>query len=117
MYMQIITFDKASITAIMDSYIARNRPAEHIRPQLDLGYCIKGRSIIIFEIRPVWLNPEEIMEAGRAKATFVKLTGQWKVYWIRASLKWDLYPVKPVVNTLNEFVKLVEEDKLGCFWG
>jgi hypothetical protein len=67
--------------------VEKNRPPPQIRPELDLGYGLSGQSIEIFEIRPVWKNPEEMMEHPLAKATFVKTRAVWKVYWMRADLK------------------------------
>ncbi|MBS1783311.1 MAG: DUF3024 domain-containing protein [Bacteroidetes bacterium] len=39
------------------------------------------------------------------------------MFWIRADLKWYSYSPKPTVNNINEFTKLVEEDKHHCFFG
>jgi Protein of unknown function (DUF3024) len=52
-----------------------------------------------------------------AKSTFVKAKNHWKVFWQRANLKWYQYDPMPTVKNLRDFVKLVEEDQLGCFWG
>ena len=52
-----------------------------------------------------------------AKGTLVKATGEWRVYWQRADLKWHRYDPAPSVASLDEFVKLVGEDENACFWG
>jgi len=101
----------------MENFISRNRPPEHIRPELDLGYKIEEQSIIVFEIRPRWNNPEEIREHPIAKTTFVKAKNYWKIFWLRADLNWHSYTPKPTVKTVEEFAKIVEEDKLHCFRG
>jgi len=101
----------------MENFLARKRPPEHIRQELDIGYKIEEQSIIVFEVRPQWNKPEVIMENPVAKATFVKTKNHWKVFWIRADLKWYSYAPKPIVNNLKEFSKLVEEDKHHCFFG
>ena len=105
------------IIEVMEGFLQRARPPENIRPQLDIGYKIEGQSIIIHEIHPFWDDPSKIIEPKIAKATFVKAKNHWKVFWLRANLKWDAYKPKPIVRDLKEFVNLVEEDKLGCFWG
>ncbi len=46
----------------MDGYMARHRPAPHIRSQLDIGWRLAGQSLEIFESRPAWDNPAEIRE-------------------------------------------------------
>jgi hypothetical protein len=76
-----------------------------------------GQSVEIFEISPRWDSPDEMMEHSVAKATFVKTQAVWRVYWQRADLKWHRYDPAPEVDSLNAFVKLVEEDEYACFWG
>ncbi len=62
-------------------------------------------------------QPEIKMESGYAKATYLKTGDRWKVYWMRANLKWYPYEPAPEVRNLNQFVKLVEEDVYHCFKG
>ena len=105
------------IIETLENYLLKNRPPVKIRPKLDLGYEIKGQSVILFEIRPLWNNPSKILHHPYAKATFVLKGNCWKVYWMRGNLKWHLYDPKPIVKTLSEFLKLVEEDEHACFKG
>ena len=105
------------IIETMEAFLERERPPEHIRPKLDITYKIEGQSVVIYTLSPQWNNPTRTTESAVAKATFVKSKNQWKVFWLRANLKWDPYNPKPTVKTLKSFVKLVEEDKYGCFWG
>lgn len=115
--MAIDVLQTLEIIEVMENFLARKRPPQHIRNQLDIGYKIEDQSIIIFEIRPQWKKPEIILEHPMAKTTFVKTKNTWKVFWIRANLKWHNYSPKPTVSSLQEFTKLVEEDKHHCFWG
>lgn len=102
------------IIEVMEAFLERKRPPEHIRPKLDVGYKIEGQSIII---HPLWDDASKIIYPEVAKTTFVKAKNHWKVFWLRADLKWHAYGPKPAVKTLSDFVKLVEEDAHGCFWG
>ncbi|MEJ7913303.1 MAG: DUF3024 domain-containing protein [Chitinophagaceae bacterium] len=101
----------------MENYIEKVRPPESIRKQLDIGYKIENQSIILTEIRPIWNNPSEYAEEGFAKASFIKSKNVWKVYWMRANLKWYSYDPVPTVATLKQFLKIVHEDKHHCFKG
>jgi hypothetical protein len=105
------------IIEVMEGFLERRRPPEHIRPRLDIGYKIDGQSVIIHEIRPLPGDPSKMIYPDVAKSTFVKAKNHWKVFWQRANLKWYQYDPMPTVKNLRDFVKLVEEDKLGCFWG
>lgn len=102
---------------LVAKYIERRRPPEELRDKIDLSFRIEGQSIVIFTIRPVWLQPDQKHESPAAKAIFVRTKNNWKVFWMRADLKWHVYPPKPTVKTLGQFLKLVEEDKYCCFWG
>ncbi len=57
------------------------------------------------------------MEHPVAKATYVKTQGIWKVYWQRADLKWHGYEPDPEVETLQEFLAIVDRDEYACFFG
>ncbi len=101
----------------LENYIERVRPPLEIRKKLDIGYRIEGQSVFIVEIRPRWDKPDEYMELSVAKTTFVHKKNYWKIFWLRGNLKWYLYDPHPHVKTLREFLDIVEEDELGCFWG
>ena len=114
--MALSEIEKKRCEKIVGAYIEKHRPPAHIRPELDIGFRVKEQSVEIFEIRPVWRNPKEKMENPVAKATYVKIHNLWKVYWQRANMKW--YPYEPAeVSRLEDFLKLVEHDQYGCFWG
>lgn len=115
--MAVTNLQVLDIIEDMEAFLERQRPPEHIRPKLDIGYKIEGQSIIIHEIRPLYNDASKIIYPEVAKTTFVKAKNHWKVFWLRADLKWHAYDPKRTVKTLKEFLKLVEEDKHACFWG
>jgi len=105
------------IEKAVDAFVQKRRPPVHIRPKLDIGFRLSGQSVEIFEIRPAWDRPQEIIERPVAKATFVGTRGVWKVFWKRADLKWHSYAPVPAVGTIDKFLELVEKDPHACFWG
>lgn len=109
--------NEIEIIEVMEGYLINARPPEEIRNQLDINYRVEGQSIVIFEIRPFCDDPNKKIECYVAKTTFVKKENIWKIFWIRADMKWYSYQPNPKVKSLKEFIKIVEEDKLGCFWG
>ena len=109
--------DIVDVIEVMENYIERIRPPENVRQKLDISYKIENQSVILQEIRPVFQNPDQIQEFGFAKATYVKSSKKWKVYWMRANQQWQLYEPKPEVGTLKEFTKLVDDDTHHCFKG
>ena len=115
--MALSELEARRITKAVDPFVQKRRPAPHIRPKLDIGFRISGQSVEIFEIRPAWKRPDEIHEHPVAKATFVKTRAVWKVFWLRADLKWHSYSPTPTVGTVEKFLALVEADPHACFWG
>jgi hypothetical protein len=110
-------FETKKIERAVAGFMSRRRPPAHIRPQLDLGYRIDGQSLELFEIRPRWDDPSQAMEEAIAKATYVKRSGTWKVYWQRADLKWHRYDPNPEVDSVEDFLAVVEADEYACFFG
>ena len=110
---QIINFHER----IIRNFIEKRRPPVEIRHQVDIGYTIKNQVIEIFEIRPMWDDKKKKITIPIAKSRFIKSRSIWRVYWKRATGKWDLYKPQQEVKDLSEFLKIVDEDKYGCFWG
>ena len=102
---------------LMKQYIEKHRPPPHICSKLDLAYRIYGQSVEIFEVRSRIMDSDTVIDEPVAKTTFIKKTGEWHVYWMRADLKWHRYEPCPSVNTVEEFLSLIEEDEYCCFWG
>ena len=109
--------NEIEIIEVMEGYLINARPPEKIRNQLDINYKIEGQSIIVFEIRPFCDDPNRKIECNIAKTTFIKKENSWKIFWFMSDMKWHGYKPKLKVNSLKEFIKIIEEDKLGCFWG
>jgi hypothetical protein len=105
------------VIEVMENFLSRCRPEEDVRDDLDVGYKIEDQSVIIHEIRADWRNPKKKIEPPIAKATYIKKSGSWKVFWMRADQKWHPYKPKAVVDSLSQFVEVVEEDAHNCFWG
>ena len=103
--------------SILKRYLEEIRPPSHIRDQLDIGYSNDGRNIEFFTIRPQWNNPEEVIQSPYAKITYVKSRQLWKLYWMRASGKWEAYEPLPYSTHLQELLDCIDEDSLGCFKG
>lgn len=110
-------FEQKKIEKALAGFLAKRRPAPHIRPELDFGYSLAGQSIELFEIRPQWDDPTRIRKHPFAKATYVKTRNVWKVFWQRADLKWHGYQPTLTVPTIEKFLEVVDADECGCFFG
>jgi hypothetical protein len=110
-------FDKKRIENAMEAFLAKRRPPAHIRADLDIGYRISGQNVEILEIRPQWNDRSIIHQHPIAKATYVRTQNRWKIFWMRASLKWQSYEPVPTVASIAEFLQVVDADTYGCFFG
>lgn len=109
--------DRKRTQNALEAFIATRRPPPHLRDQVDLSFRFDGGSIEIFEIRACWDNPAQKVEEAVARARYVKARSRWLVYWQRADLKWHKYAPAPEVSTVDAFLRLVAEDRNGCFFG
>jgi len=96
---------------------AKRRPPLHLRDKVREGQRIEGREIELFLVRPLFFDPTRQTEQSIAKARYVKSRDVWQVFWKRQDLKWHRHPLRPEVKSLEGFLKLVDEDANGCFWG
>lgn len=94
-----------------------NRVPERFRDQVKVGFRIEGQNIFLFENRPRWDEPSEWLALDFAKITYVKSRRIWKLYWKRASGKWDQYKPHFVANDIGKLIKTIDEDRYGCFFG
>ncbi len=115
--MALTELDRKRVEKLVAAYVAKRRPPPHLRPQVDLAFRVSGQSVEIFEIRPRWDRPDEKQEHAIAKATYVKTQDIWKVFWMRADLKWHRYDPMPTVDSVAKFLQLVENDEYSCFFG
>ena len=99
-------------------YVESIRPeSQEIRTKLDFGYSYDGKITEIYDIRPVWNNPAETQNIPFAKIRFYKSKQLWNLYWMRASGKWELYEPFSKSAHLDKIIKVIREDKHGCFFG
>jgi len=105
------------ITKAVGQFMSRRRPDPAIRHKVDFGYQIRGHSLELFEIRPDWRDKTVVHHVPFAKITFVRTTNAWRLFWMRADLKWHAYPPAPYVDTVEEALSLIDEDANCCFFG
>ena len=111
--MKTIDFVEAQIR----QFVMSKRPPKELRDQIDLGYSFENHVLIIFEIRSRWNNPSEKFDSPIAKARFITSRNIWKLYWMRASGKWEPYEPESKVQTIERLLKIIGEDEHHCFWG
>ncbi|MEO6907422.1 MAG: DUF3024 domain-containing protein [Abditibacteriaceae bacterium] len=115
--MSLSEFELKKCEKELDEFLSARRPPVQMRDELDLAYRISGQSVEIFEVTPGFRNPSQKVETPVGKATYIKSQKYWAVYWPKSDMKWHKYSPCPVVESLEAFLKLVDEDKHACFFG
>ena len=93
------------------------RSLGHRKDKLRLAYTVKGHEVVIAERRPRWDNKAEWIETPVAKLKFIRSANKWRLYWMRADLKWHQYPGLSSSSRLNDLVQEIDADPLACFFG
>jgi hypothetical protein len=96
---------------------AKRRPPLHLRGKVREGQRISGSEIELFMSRPSYSNPPTQVEESVAKVKYVRKRQTWQLFWKRADMKWRRYQTCSEVKSLEECLRLVDEDTNGCFWG
>jgi DUF3024 family protein len=99
--------------------LCRSKTKPDIRDQLRFEYEIKNHNVYIWEVRPVFFDPTQETKHGVARFQFIRTRNRWKLYWMRADLKWHAYEPEPgqAMTDLKEQVAEVENDRYGAFFG
>jgi hypothetical protein len=104
------------IDDLVGGFCRRRTPPEHA-DQLRLVYEIERHIVILSEERPDWQDPSKRMRSPAAKFRFMRSTGLWSLYWMRANLKWYRYEPARSTPDLARLVEVVAEDRYCAFFG
>ncbi len=115
--MSLSEFEIKRIEKYVGNFVEKRRPAPHRRDHVDLKFRISNQSFEIYELRARFDDPHEMLETPVAKATFVKSSKIWKLYWMRADNKWHGYKPFPESKSIEQILEAIQNDARGCFWG
>jgi len=90
---------------------------QRLRKEIRYNYRIDGQNVILSEARPRWDNPTEWLSLDFAKLRYNRQQNIWKLYWMRASGKWNIYEPKDEAKNLKILIDAIKRDKFGCFFG
>ena len=108
--------DRHKIKKAVGGLCEKKTPA-HLKDKLQFEYEIDGQNVIIYEVREIWRRAGEFTKMPIAKLTYVSSRRIWKLYWKRASGKWEKYEPKETAEDLKSLVQEIQKDEFGCFFG
>lgn len=97
--------------------LCRRRTRPELADQLRLDYEIDGQNVLLFEERPDWRDATKRMRTPVAKLRFVRTTGLWTLYWLRADLRWHRYDPAPPTADLATLIEVIDRDQNCAFFG
>jgi hypothetical protein len=115
--MALSEFEIKRIEKLVGKFVEGQQPVCHIRRQLEYTFRISKQSFEILEVRPQHNDPTKIQEIPIAKATYIKSRKLWKLYWMRADLKWHSYKPFPESSSLEKILEVIAQDRYNCFFG
>lgn len=98
-------------------FISVRRPPPEIRNSLDYRADIRGQELTIISVRPAWNEPKCKIEHPIAKAKWVGARKVWRLYWMRADMKWHSYEPLPESSSIGRLLAEVNTDPHCCFFG
>ncbi len=99
----------------VSDFVESRRPPVGMRDRIDLDFRLEGQAVELFERRRSMRGHR--IEAEFARLVYVKSREVWKLYWMRADLKWHRYPPLPESPHLDELLREIDEDPNACFFG
>lgn len=111
---EVINFYEGRVKQFVNSL--RSDDSE-MRKLLDNDYDRDNNTYILVEVRPDWTDPMIIRRHPFAKFKYVVSQNVWKLYWLRASGKWEGYTDLLETNDLDEIFTEIKNDPYGCFFG
>jgi hypothetical protein len=114
--MPFTELDLKRIDRTVGELCRRKSPPQH-RHQLRFEYRIHRQDVLIYETRPAFREPSRWTEHGIAKLRYVRTAGEWRLFWQRASLKWQSYEPLASSRNIAELVAEIERDSYNCFFG
>jgi hypothetical protein len=99
------------------AFLEKRRPHPAIRDQLDFRANITGCELIVVEVRPSFHDKRRTIEHPVARAKWVAARKKWRLYWMRADLKWHSYKPMPEATTVAAALSEVDRDPHCCFFG
>jgi len=107
----------AACLKAVGAFLEKRRPPLEIRDRLDFRADITGSDVVVVEVRPAFEDPSRKVEHPVAKAKWVATRKVWRLFWMRADLKWHSYTPKPEAATIEAVLSEVDRDPHRCFFG
>ncbi len=107
----------AACLAAVGEFLEKRRPPVHLRDKVDMRVDITGSEVVIVSVRPKFMDKAQMVDHPVAKAVWVDARKVWRLFWMRADLKWHSYQPLPETPAIRTALSEVDCDPHGCFFG
>jgi len=114
--MALPEFTKQLVESKLSSYCERRVPP-HIRDRVKLAFKIRGKSVTLFEQRPVYWEKSKWIDIPVAQFRFNPSRSLWTLYCADRNSKWHEYLLTEPTRDFDVLLIEVEKDPTGIFWG
>ncbi len=114
--MAFTDLDLQKIKKTVGVFCEQRTPA-HLKDKLRYEYEIEKQNVMVYEVRPAFRQEGKFIRMPMAKLTYVSSRKIWKLFWKRASGKWEKYEPEEEAMELNTLIQEIDQDPYGCFFG
>ncbi len=114
--MPLPEFTRKLVETRLSTYCANKIPVT-IPDQVRLEFRIKGNNVTLYKTRTVFGDPSVWSESPVAQFRFDDETKKWNLYCCDRNSKWYLYSEIDSSANFDDFLKEVDRDPTGIFWG
>ena len=98
-------------------FLSKRRPPPELRDKVDYRADIYGQDVTLISVRPAYGDETRKAEYPFAKARWVGTRKVWRLFWMRADLKWHSYQPLPESPSIGTLLQEVDRDPHCCFFG
>jgi hypothetical protein len=104
------------ITKVLTKYCAEKVPNE-LKNKVRVNFKIRGKSITLFEERPLFFKEDEWVDINVAQFRFNPNDKKWRLYCSDRNSRWhEYYEMEPSLR-FEKLLEEVEDDPTCIFWG
>jgi hypothetical protein len=102
---------------VTGAFISKRRPPPELRDKVDIRAHIKKSEVTLVSVHPAYDDETRKVQHPFAKARWVGTQKVWRLYWMRADLRWHAYQPLPEARRLESLLAEVDRDPHCCFFG
>ena len=91
-------------------FLSKRRPPPEVRDKLDYRADINGQEVHIISVRPAYGDPARKSELPIARVRWFGTQKVWRLYWMRADMKWHSYEPLPESSSIATLLEEVDRD-------